>query len=157
VEKLRFRIARSQLRGLITYQAFVGAVGAVLTIVWIMVGGQIGSTIWPWAVGADLVALIGLYAYLAYAVAFTECTVTGIRTRGLWSEQHCSWAEVKSISPRLYKRTTTVVIATTYGTSFRLGAPVDGGVMRDPEFAPKVMQIREYQRAASPHGGSALR
>lgn len=65
----------------------------------------------------------------------------------------------------------TVLITTTSGTRFRLGAPLDGRVARDPEFWDKLLQIRNYwrtvqspsdnpstiERASSGHNTAAIR
>jgi hypothetical protein len=36
------------------------------------------------------------------------------------------------------------MVTTTNGTRFRLGAPVNGGAMGDPEFGSKVEAIQQY-------------
>jgi hypothetical protein len=45
--------------------------------------------------------------------------------------------------------TYSVLVTSTAGKRFRLGAPVAGGVMSDRQFAAKVQQIQEYWRAAT--------
>lgn len=148
VENLRLTIARSQLRGLLAYIALISAVTVLLAVFWAL-GGQGGSVVGAWALGAGIGALIGLYAYIAYARAFTECTPAGLRTRGLGGLQECPWSGVSDASLRPHGRTATVMVTTTSGTRFRLGVPVDGGVMRDPEFMGKVQQVVEYWHSAT--------
>ena len=135
---LTFRISARQLRGL---SLFVLALGGA-AVAWAGVGMV------AFAISAGLVALIGLWALVMYIRAFTECTPTGIRTRGLAGTRECRWADVAAIVARPYGRTTTVMLTTTAGGRFRLGAPVAGGVMGDPEFPAKVAQIRQYWHVA---------
>ncbi len=95
-----------------------------------------------YATGLGIAALVYQYAFVAYSIAYTECTAKGIRTRGLAGRRDCPWTQVRDISPVSYSRNGIVVVTTASGRRFWLGAPVDGGVMRDPEFAAKVLQIR---------------
>jgi hypothetical protein len=41
----------------------------------------------------------------------------------------------------------TVVVATSGGSSLRLGMPVDGGPTHDPEFGSKVGKIRDNRHS----------
>lgn len=114
-------------------------------------GGAVASAgfgIMSLAISAGIVALVGLWALVMYVWALTECTPTEIRTRGLAGTRECRWTEVAAIVARPYGRTATVMVTTTAGGRFRLGAPVAGGVMGDPEFAAKVAQIRQYWHVA---------
>jgi hypothetical protein len=133
------------LRGLRNYTLISIAVTAVLAVMaFLMRGGPLEG----WAVGAGLVALIGAWAYVMYARAWTECTPAGIRTRGLGGLRQCSWPQVADIAIRPGTGT-TIRVTTVGGTQFLLGVPVNGGVMRDPEFVSKLRQIREYWRSAT--------
>ncbi len=145
VEELTFRITARQLRGLRTYLALLAGIIAVLTAAGLSTRAGM-LLVWDVAVGLGLA--VGLYAYVMYARAFTDCTAAGIRTRGLAGQRECAWPQVADIAPA-YSRTATVMVATTGGARFRLGVPVTGGVMADPEFAAKVSQIQHYWRSAA--------
>jgi hypothetical protein len=137
VQPLTFRISARQRRGLGAFVlAFCGAAVA-----------SAGAGVMSLAICAGIVALVGSWALVMYVWAFTECTPIGIRTRGLAGSRECRWAEVAAIVARPYGRTATVMVTTTAGERFRLGAPVAGGVMGDPEFPAKVAQIRQYWHA----------
>jgi hypothetical protein len=158
VVNLRLTTARSQLRGLRTYTAFLCAIAVVLVGLWILAGrGHGGSALAPWAIGAGIAALICLYSWVAYARAFTECTPAGLRTRGLGGLTECSWPGVSDIVLRPHGRTVTVMVTTTTGTRFRLGVPVDGGVMGDPRFRVKAQQILDYWHSATKEAAGADR
>ena len=145
MESVSLRIAPRQLRRLLTRTVSVAAVAAVLITLW-MVNMRNGALLAPWAVGAAVGALVCAYAYLACRTAFTECTQSGIRTRGLAGPRACSWAEVRAITPL---QGGMVRISTSYGRHFWLGAPVHSRLMDDPEFFAKVMQIKDCWRSAA--------
>jgi hypothetical protein len=103
---------------------------------------------WLWALGAaSLNLLVFLYENVMYTRAFTECTPVGIRTRGLAGIRQCPWRQVRDISCQRRGGGTNVIVTTIDGTRFRLGAPVDRISMRDPDFAPRVAQIRNCWRS----------
>jgi hypothetical protein len=83
-----------------------------------------------------------------YMRAFIECTPDGARTRGLGGKRQCSRPQVADIVIRPSPGSRLVVITTKDGVRFWLGAPVDGGVMPDPEFSVKFDQIVDYCLAA---------
>jgi hypothetical protein len=142
---LRFQPTPRQLRGLRNYALILIAATAVLALIASLVrGGPLAG----WAMGAGLGALIGVWAYVMYARASTECTPAGIRTRGLGGLRQCSWPQVADIAIRPGTGT-TIRVTTVGGTRFLLGVPVNGGVMRDPEFGSKLRQIQEYWRSAT--------
>lgn len=144
---LTFRITGRQLRGLGLYVLLLAGVAVLLAVLAAVSGGGWGSTPGWWAFGAGFGALVGLWALVMYARAFTECTPTGIHTRGLAGTRDCRWGEVADIVPRPYRGTVIVSVITTYGSRFWLGAPVAGGVMGDPEFGAKLAQIQQYWRS----------
>jgi hypothetical protein len=153
VDRLTFRTTARQLLGLGLYVLLLAGVAVALAVTMVVTHASWGSRISVWVIAAVIVAVVALWALVMSAVAFTECTPAGIRTRGLARTHSCSWAEVGVIvsAPRQswrYGRTpATVSVITTSGSRFRLGAPVAGGVMRDPEFAAKFAQIQEYWQA----------
>ena len=106
---------------------------------------------WPWALGCALVVNMITYLYenIMYTRAFTECTDSGILTRGLAGNRVCSWPHVREITCRTRVWGTDVLVTTVSGARFRLGVPVDRSTMRDPDIAAKVEQIRRYWRAAT--------
>lgn len=136
---LRFTIERSQLRGLGILTALVLALAAV--------GGRAQGL--ASLIGFGGGALVCLYALIAYLLAVTECTPGGIRTRGLGGPRRCSWSEVADISLRYGPRSVLIAVTTTHGRRFWLGAPVEGGVMRDPEIDRKLARIQAYWRWAA--------
>ena len=145
VQDLRFHATPRELRGLRNFVLILIAATAVFAVTALLV--RRGS-LEAWAAGAGLCALIVVWAYVMYARASTECTPAGIRTRGLGGRRQCSWPQVADIAIR--PGTGTVIMVTRVdGTRFLLGVPVNGGVMRDPEFGSKLRQIQEYWRSAS--------
>jgi hypothetical protein len=144
MQDLRFRPTPRQLRGLRNYVLILIAATAVLAVLAFQVRGASVA----WAVGLGLGALMGIWAYVMYARASTECTPAGIRTRGLGGLRQCSWPQVADIAIRPGTGT-TIRVTTVSGTRFLLGVPVSGGVMRDPEFGFKLRQIQEYWRSAT--------
>jgi hypothetical protein len=53
-----------------------------------------------------------------------------------------------SIASRTSAMTRIAIVTTTSGRRFWFGAPVDGRVVRDPEFAEKLLQISDYWHMA---------
>jgi len=155
VDTLRLRTSQQQLRRLLTHTLTVSAVAALLLIMWrLHPHDRFGATLGPWAIGAGLGALVSAYAYAAYAMAFTDCVPSGIRTRGLGGKRECSWASVRDISE---VRDGIVRVSTSCGPNFWLGAPVNSRLMQDPEFFSKVMEIRDYWRSATERPAGTLR
>ena len=114
---LRFTTDRAQLRGLVGYIAVVALVGSVLTGAWWLGGPQSAGLLGPWAVGADLGAVLGLYAWVWYARAFSECTQAGIRTRGLAGSRAVRWVSVRDIEVHPSGQTSSVMVTCVDGTS----------------------------------------
>jgi hypothetical protein len=148
MDTLTFRITARQLRDLGLYVLALAALAVVPTVTVVVNGGGWGSTRGSLVISAGIAAAVALWALVMYAGAFSECTPTGIRTRGLAGGRDCRWAEVAGIVQRSYGKTVSISVITTYGTRFRLGAPVAGGVMPDPEFGAKLAQIQQYWRSA---------
>lgn len=150
MQELRLRITPAQLRGRWRAQAAGTAGTGVFFGGIIGLGG--GSGIWwLWALGAviSLNVLIGLYENVAYTRAFTECTPAGVRTRGLAGTRRCPWPHVGGIACQRRAGGVIVIVTTTSGAYFRLGAPVDGISMRDPDLRSKVAQVQQYWRLAA--------
>lgn len=149
---LRFETERRQLRGLVLYVAVLALAAAVLTVAWL--SGRAGSR-GAWAIGLDLGAVLGLSTCVSYARAFSELTPTGIRTRGLAGVRSAEWSRVREVVRSPHGRTTSVMVIRTDGSTFRLGAPVDGGVMPDARFAEKMEEIRRYVAQQVPAAGGS--
>lgn len=147
------RLDPSQLRGLRWFTLLLAAVTIVLVVSTTTSGGGWGGRLGEWTIAAGICTLISVYALVIYGLAYTECTPAGIRTRGLAGRRECRWAEVARIVPRPYRNTVTVVVVTTAGRRFRLGAPVAGGVMNDPQFPDKLARIQQYWQSADAMAG----
>jgi hypothetical protein len=95
---------------------------------------------------AGLSCVFFLYSYLAYVFAYTVFGPQGIRGRGLAGRYEYRWEQIDNVVLRAYtsrgSTTYTVILTTTGGKRFRLGAPVSGGLMGDPAFEAKYAQIR---------------
>jgi hypothetical protein len=142
------------MRHLVIWTISVWAVASVLLSLWSLnFHDRAAATLGAWAVGAGLGALVCIYACVGYAGAFTECTRSRIRTRGLLGIRECSWTSVRGITPL---SSGVVRISTSHGVSFWLGAPVDSGLMRDPNFASKVLQIMDYWTSATERPAGTL-
>jgi hypothetical protein len=146
VHSLTFRITSRQLRNLLIGALFLTATAVGSGIAAADRAGPAGSTMAS-AVGLGIAALLYFYVVAAYAAARTECKPTGIRTRGLGGPRSCLWADVRDISVRR-GRSRIVVVTTAASRRFWLGAPVDGGIMPDPDLAAKLAQIRGYWQSA---------
>jgi hypothetical protein len=155
VEDLRFTIDRSQMRGLRIYTVGGAAAFVVFAGGWALSGraGMLGTL----ALMAAIVAVIGGYAWAVYAAAFTECTPTGLRTRGFSGTRQSAWPGIADIRVRPYGQTASVMVTTASGARFRLGAPVDGGVMKDPEFMNRTLQVIAYCGRRPPRRGRSAR
>src|SRR5215472_14895011 len=92
VDDLTFRTTGRQLRNLLIGAVVVTALGAAAGVAVADHAGGGGGPL-PSAIGLGIAALIYLYALVAYAVAHTECTPAGIRTRGLGGRRSCRWAD----------------------------------------------------------------
>jgi hypothetical protein len=148
VDSLIFRTTGRQRRNLLIGAVLLTGVAAPVDAAVAASHAHLSGQALTYLIALGVAALIYLYACVAYAAARTECALTGIRTWGLGGRRSCPWAEVADIFPRRSHRTSIVVVATTGGRHFWLGAPVDGGIMPDPEFAAKIGQIRDYWNRA---------
>jgi hypothetical protein len=128
---------------------FIVATGVLTSLAVLNPAGQIVG----WAVGAGFVVLVGIWAYLMYSRAYTECTPAGIRTFGLGGLRSYPWPLVTDIRIRYGGYgIATVRVTTVGGNRFYLGAPVVGGVMGgNPQiFKDKFLQIQAYWRSVAP-------
>ena len=91
-------------------------------------------------------AAVGSYLLAVHALAFTQCTDTEIRTRHFVRRRRCPWQQISDITVEPFSRgrrpARSVRVTTTAGKSFRLGAPVDGELIRDPDFDSALITIR---------------
>jgi len=143
------RTTSGQLRGLRNWLVIIAVVTVLLILGTVRTNGGLSKTLGLYAAGAGIGTVTVLWSYAVYARAFTQCSPAGIRTRGLSGATECPWAQVASIELRPYKQTVTVMVTTASGVRFRLGAPVNGGVMGDPEFGSKVEAIQQYWLAVT--------
>jgi hypothetical protein len=160
VTTLTFRTTRGQLRGLAIFTAVLSGLAIALAAIVGASRGWLGSGAGPWFIGCALAAMIGGYCLVVYALTFTECTPEALRTRSPIGRLHVlPWPQVADITVRAVsargQTTYTVVVTPVAGKRFRLGAPVSGGVMSDPQFAAKVQQIQEYWRTATGSAGAS--
>jgi len=97
-------------------------------------------------------AVIGIYILAVRTLAFTRCTDTGIHTRRLVRTRCCPWNQISDIRAESFvasrggharKPYRLVRVTTTSGRTFRLAAPFDGLLTRDPEFDSALMTIQE--------------
>lgn len=76
-----------------------------------------------------IATLAGLYFIIAGFRSFTELRPDGLRTRGFGRLHECPWTEVTSITDMWRdngRGLRYVVVATSSGKQFRLGAPLGG-------------------------------
>lgn len=109
------------------------------------------------ATAASLCVPMYLYYCLAYGLAYTRLGPDGISGRSLARRYEYRWEQIANVARRAYTyrgvTTYTVIVTTTDGDRIRLGAPVSGGIMGDPEFDIKYARIREAWQAATGHTG----
>jgi hypothetical protein len=145
-----FRPTRSQLRRLVVF-----AVGLSLVPAAIVVAESVSrrGPAYPLAMAAAIGAALAGWVPYRYARAFTECSPAGIRSRGVTGEWRCNWRYVADIGIQTNisrgPTTCTVILTAIDGGTLRLGMPVSGGIMPDPDFDGKVAQIRAYWRQVS--------
>lgn len=99
---------------------------------------------------------LGLELLAAWKLNYTKCSEQEIRTRRLIWTRRCEWSKVRDITVQrvsLSSRTPpgrgkirAVRVHTTGGHSFLLGAPIDGGFKRDPDFDASLARIQAYWR-----------
>jgi hypothetical protein len=82
------------LRGLRNLVVVYAVITVLLTLGAVLANGSLGRALGWWAAGLGIGSLIGLWAYVMYARAFTECSAAGIRTRGLAGQTQCPWAQI---------------------------------------------------------------
>jgi hypothetical protein len=127
--------------------AIAAAVTAVFVVIGIRAGSNVSDGTLTIAFGAGFSTLALLFCYGVYLKAFTKCTPAGIRTRG-FRNRKCSWSEVRNISLQEDSNPNatnySVMVTTTGRKRFRLGVPVDGWLMPDPQFTIKLQQIQDY-------------
>lgn len=149
-----FRITPPQRRHLLI--AVVVALGAAVVAGFIASSAKSAGAA-EVAAASGLCGLILLYSYLAYAVARTDFGPTGISGRNLTGPYAYRWDQIGNVARRAYTArgvtTYTIILTTTDGDRIRLGAPVAGGIMGDPEFAGKYAQIRGAWQAATGRTG----
>jgi hypothetical protein len=149
VDELVIRTTPDQLRGLRKVLVVVAAFTIILIPGAVLADGSLGTRLDVLAAAGGISSLALLWVYSAYSRAFTECSPAGIRTRSLGGLTECPWTGVAKIALCPRGQTVTVMVTTTNSTRFRLGTPVDGGAMGDPEFALKVAAIQQYWRTAT--------
>lgn len=108
-----------------------------------------------------LIAVIAIVVVLLYlmavqALSYTRCEKDELVTRRLIRTRHCPWSQVTDIaiekfssSPTARKPARMVRVTTASGKKFRLAAPVDGILIRDPEFDHSLNAIKAIWRPQS--------
>jgi len=97
-----------------------------------------------------IAALPGLYFVVAASRSFTELQPNGFRTRGFGRLHECPWTEVTSITDMWNdngRGLRYVVVATSSGEHFRLGAPLGG-----PHYHEQLGRIEARWKAATSSG-----
>jgi hypothetical protein len=145
MHSLSFRVTGRQRQALLIMAVIVAAAIPALGFAAVVTFSVLGWLAVWYAISLGLTALSSSYACASHAFAYTECTPKGIFARGLRGRVECPWTEVRRVSegPSAMNRR-CVVVWTTTGGSFSLGAPVDGRLVRDPEFAENLEQITKY-------------
>lgn len=142
---------RRQARGLLWFAIALAA--AALAMVALALVTPDPLRVWLVAVVAAGASGLNFVRYRRASHDRTECTSDGIRSRQLGTYRRYPWAQISDIEVQTRQRsgTTTSVVAVTLtgGDVIDLPAPVDGGGVRDPDFAAKAERIRAYWRAAS--------
>jgi hypothetical protein len=153
MENLTFRPTRRQLRNLALLTLGTAAATVAILVPAFALHVNLPQRVADWGIGLGLGSLIAGYCLVMYRLAVTECTPGGIRSRGLGGQRQCRWEDVAEIAIRRSigsrSTTATVIITTTAGSQFLLGAPVAGGIMPDPDFGRKAGQIRRYWHTAT--------
>jgi len=153
MENLTFRPTRRQLRNLALLTLGTAAAAVAILVPAFARHVNVPQRVVDWGIGLGLGSLIAGYCLVMYRLAVTECTPEGIRTRGLGGQRQCRWEDVAEIAIRRSigsrSTTATVIITTTAGSRFLLGAPVAGGIMPDPDLDRKTRQIRRYWHVAT--------
>lgn len=147
---LRFRVARSQLGGLV----FV--IGAAAFVALILVANlrvpdagnsAIAARGRGVAIDAVVIAAMVVPFTLVFLLARTEFTPSGIRARTLFWWRLLTWDKVAQISVgRKWGFFDGLIVTTTSGEPFPLTVPVSGGPLADPDFDHKAEQILDYWR-----------
>jgi hypothetical protein len=153
VDVLTFRPTRTQVRYLTLLTVGLGLLAAVILLIRYAAGISLPDRVYNCGVAAAICTPLAGWVLLRYARAFTECSPAGIRSRGLTREWQCKWEYVREVAVRAStarsQRTYTVILTATDGGRLRLGMPVSGGIMPDPDFTAKVARIRAYWRDAA--------
>jgi len=133
---------------------FIPALGlalAVLVTVLTIVARNGASFVWA-AIVMWIATLAGLYFAVAVFRSFTELHPDRFRTRGFGRLHECPWTEVTRITgiwrdnqgSRGFRH---VVVTTSSGKEFRLGAPLGG-----PHFYEQLARIEARWKAATGSG-----
>jgi hypothetical protein len=149
-----FRTTLRQRRNLMLLTGGLAVAAAAILYLHVTYGGSdpFGRVL-GLGLGAAICSLLSGWSLVVYTRAVTECTSAGIRTRGFDGEWRCAWTDVEQIAIRVAEpargpTTYTVLVTTTHGVSFALGAPVAGGAMPYPDFEETARRIRSYWQRA---------
>jgi hypothetical protein len=147
VDDLIMKPTAGQSRSLVVFAGVAG----LLAVVFAVLGGVVDARAWIYAGVAVFAAVLFGFAYFVKAGDFTEVTANGIRNRTLGRFNDCAWGDIEDIAVR--SRTTNgvstavVIVTRSKGRPFGLASPVDGGAMKDAEFALKFAQITQRWQA----------
>jgi hypothetical protein len=153
MEVLTFRPTARQIALLAAAVAVLVVAAAAILAPHYAVGAHLSGSVLSWGIGAAVGAPSLGWVLLRYKRAFTECSPSGIRSRGLGPEWRCDWAHVREIAIRRSSNprgpdSYTVIVTTASGDRLQLGMPVRAGLMPDPNFEAKAERIRAYWQAA---------
>lgn len=103
-----------------------------------------------------MVVVVVLYLMAVRALSYTRCEKDEMVTRRLIRTRRCPWSQVTDIAVEKFSASATarkparmVRITTASGKKFRLAAPVDGILIRDPNFDHSLSVINEIWRLES--------
>lgn len=144
-----YRTTAAQRRGLLKWTIIIFAATVVAGFI-----GQFSGFAGILAAGYGLCFLGYLYLYFAYRGTWTRFGPEGISGRGLVFRFEYRWDQVYDIASRAVAGDRgsvrrSVVLTTTDGDRIRLGTPVSGQVMGDPDFRSKYALICDTWQAAT--------
>ena len=137
-------------RGFLFIPALGLAMGVLVTVLTIVARNG-ASFVWA-PIVIWIATLAGLYFAVAVFRSFTELHPDRFRTRGFGRLHECPWTEVTSITDIWHDNASSrgfrhVVVTTSSGKEFRLGAPLGG-----PHFYEQLARIEARWKAATGSG-----
>jgi hypothetical protein len=129
-------------------------ISTVAALVLIVVTAVTQASFYSFAgiVGTSLLIVVAvcLYYGLAYTFGFTECSLDGICTHGVFRSVSCPWAEVAKITVS-GGRAKSVVVTRRGGSRFELVIPSDNSLSRR-DFASQYAIVLAYWQEVTGRG-----